>query len=189
MNEDFQFTVNSWTVSRENKEYHTPIFNLFKRNLKLQSEQESLSGDFYVLEVPEWINVLPLTSDNHIVLVEQYRFGIEEPTLEIPGGMVDAGEDPKEAAQRELLEETGYGTNQWESLGKVSANPAIMDNFAHIYLARDCSYKKEPNLDTHERIKVHKIPIDIFLSYVNDGTIDHSIVVAAAGKYLLHQEG
>ncbi|HLR26760.1 MAG TPA: NUDIX hydrolase [Fodinibius sp.] len=187
MNRKFQFTIEPWSVSHENKEYQTPIFNLFRRSMRLQDEAESLSGDFYVLQAPEWINVIPITPENEVVLVEQYRYGIEQPTLEIPGGMVDAGEEPGESARRELLEETGYRSDRWKSLGKVSANPAIMDNFAHIYLAEECVYEKETNFDTHERINVHLVPMQTFLEYVADGTIHHSIVVAAVARYLLMQ--
>lgn len=185
MSSSFQFTIEPWLVSHQNKEYETPIFNLFKRSMYLEDETESLSGNFYVLEAPEWINVIPVTPDDEIVVVEQYRYGIEEPTLEIPGGMVDVGEAPKEAAARELLEETGYRSSSWERLGKVSANPAIMNNFCHLFLAAECTFQGASNPDIHERINVHLIPEQKFLDYVADGIIHHSIVVAAVAKYLL----
>lgn len=154
--------------------------------MRLEAVDEQKSGDFYVLKAPEWINVIPITTDNEVVLVEQYRYGIEEPTLEIPGGMVDQGESPDEAAERELLEETGYAAQKWLSLGKVSANPAIMSNYAHMYLAEGCQYQGEiDNTDEHERINVHLLPVEAFLNHVADGTIHHSIVVAAVARYLL----
>lgn len=184
----FSFTIESWSVTDENKEYTTPIFNLLRRNMKLEADEESNAGIFYVLEAPEWVNVIPITEDNEIVLVEQYRYGIEEPTLEIPGGMVDQGESFREAAERELLEETGYQPDNMESLGKVSANPAIMTNYAHLFLAEDCSHEQAMNPDEHERLHIHRLPVETFLEYVADGTIQHSIVVAAVAKYLLRKK-
>lgn len=133
------------------------------------------------------MNVIALTPEEEMVLVEQYRFGIEKPTLEIPGGMVDAPESPLEGAKRELLEETGYVSDRWTNIGKVSSNPAIQNNFTHLYLARDCRFKGAKNPDTHERINVHTVPIDRFLDLVQDGTIHHAIVVAAVARFLLNK--
>ncbi len=187
--ESFRFTIEPWSVVRENKEYKTPIFNLLHRKMRLESESEHNEGDFYVLEAPEWVNVLPITEDEKVVLVEQFRYGIEQPTLEIPGGMVDSGEAPLEAIRRELAEETGYESEQWESLGKVSANPAIMTNYTHLYWAQNCVFTgfREAESDIHERIKVHALPLEDFLSMVEEGTIHHSIMVAAVARYLLRE--
>lgn len=182
----FSYTIAPWTVIHENKEYQTPIFNLLHRQMRLNAPDEQIEGNFYILDAPEWINVIPVTGDNEVVLVEQYRYGIEEPTLEIPGGMVDAGEKPLGAAKRELREETGYKSDSWQSLGKVSANPAIMNNYTHTYLAEYCYFEGEvPATDKHEQIIVHLFAIEDFLDLVASGTIDHSIVVAAVAKYLL----
>lgn len=156
--------------------------------MELQAEAEHDRGDFFVLDAPEWINVIAMTADQQAVLVEQYRYGTEEPTLEIPGGMVDTGEKPLEAAQRELLEETGYRSDAWSSLGKVSANPAIMTNYTHMYLAENCVFEGAENPDTHERINVHKIPVQDFLELVKDGTVHHAIVLAAVARYLLKRQ-
>lgn len=167
----------------ENKEYITPIFNLLKRRYRLDSEK--LEADFFVIDAPQWINVIALTPDEEVILVEQYRYGIEEPTLEIPGGMVDPGESPPEAIQRELLEETGYVSQQWTGMGKVSANPAIMNNFTHLYLAEECKYAGHENPDPHERINVHLLPLEECLEMVRNDVIHHSIVVAAFAKLML----
>lgn len=187
--ESFRFTIEPWSVVRENKEYTTPIFNLLHRKMRLESGEEHNEGDFYVLEAPEWVNVLPITEDKKVVLVEQFRYGIEQPTLEIPGGMVDSGETPLEAIRRELAEETGYESEKWESLGKVSANPAIMTNYTHLYLAQNCEFTGfwEAEGDIHERIKVHALPLEEFLTMVEEGTIHHSIMVAAVARYLLRE--
>ncbi|PAU94855.1 NUDIX domain-containing protein [Aliifodinibius salipaludis] len=183
----FQFTIEPWSVVRENKEYPTPIFNLLQRKMRLEAKDEKNEGNFYVLEAPEWVNAIPITKDNEVLLVEQYRYGIEQPTLEIPGGMVDPGEEPMESIKRELIEETGYHSANWSSLGKVSANPAIMTNYTHLYLAEDCKLiaSEKPEGDKHERINVHLLSMDEFLDFVADGTIHHSIMVAAVARFLL----
>lgn len=185
---NFEFSVKPWSIVRENKEYSTSIFKLLKQRTRLESAAEVLEGNFYILDAPEWVNVMPLTADEEIILVEQYRHGTQEPTLEIPGGMVDGGESPLEGAKRELLEETGYRSDTWKGLGKVSSNPSMMNNYTHMYIARDCEFVGAQNPDEHERIEVHKMVLDDFLSYVEDGTVHHAIVLAAVARYLLKHE-
>ena len=181
----FAFDVKPWLTVEENKEYSTPIFNLLKRRTRLDSVDENLEGDFYILEAPPWINVIPITPDGEIILVEQFRHGTQSRTLEIPGGMVDAGENPLVGAQRELLEETGYSSESWKSLGKVSSNTSMMNNFTHMYVAEDCEYVGAQNPDEHERIEVHTLAMQQFLEYVEDGSIHHAIVLAAVARFLL----
>src|ERR1044072_4057891 len=84
---------------------------------------------FYVIEAPDWINIIPLTKDNEVVLIEQYRHGTEVVSLEIPGGMVDPGGEPHATAARELFEETGYEAAEVVFLGKTRPNPPIQDNW------------------------------------------------------------
>jgi len=183
-NQKFNFTIAGWQTLKQQVEYTTKIFDLLKREMFYQ--EEGLRGSFFMLRSADWINVVALTRDNDIVLVEQYRYGIEEPTLELAGGMVDAGEDPLTAAKRELLEETGYWSDDWENLGKVSSNPAIQTNFTHTFLAKDCVFKKQQDLGEHEFIKVHVLPLQEFLELTRQGLVHHALVVAAMAKYLLH---
>ncbi len=180
---DFKFSIEPWVTTKEELKYTTNIFKLLSRDMKLESEDHSAT--FSIIEAPEWMNVIPLTSDNEIVLVEQFRYGIEEPTLELPGGMVDAGETHDETARRELLEETGYAGDTWSYLGKVSSNPAFLTNYTHLYVVQNCRKVQEQQLDGNERINIHTMPLDDFLELVQEGTVHHSLVVAAVAKYLL----
>jgi len=144
-------------------------------------------ASFSILEAPDWINVISLTDDDEIVLVEQYRYGTEVPTLELPGGACDPGETPLITSKRELLEETGFTANEWIDLGFVSSNPAMMTNHTHTFLAKGCTKTHEQKLDGNERINVHVIPMDEFLGLVKSGDIDHSLVVAAVAKFMLSE--
>lgn len=135
--------------------------------------------DAYVLECPEWVNVIALTPEESLVLVRQFRHGIERFALEIPGGVVDPGEDPALAARRELLEETGYASDRWEYLGFVDAQPAYQDNRCHTYLALDARLEAQPDLDPGEDIEVLTLPLERLDDAVRDGNIRHALILAA----------
>jgi ADP-ribose pyrophosphatase len=133
--------------------------------------------DFYVIEAPDWINVIPLTKDDEVVLIEQYRQGTEAVSLEIPGGMVDPGEAPRETAARELFEETGYEAGEVIFLGKTRPNPAIQNNWIHTFLARGVEYRREPLNEGTEWTRVRLEPLARIPALIREGAIDHSLVV------------
>jgi ADP-ribose pyrophosphatase len=144
--------------------------------------------DFFVLESPDWINIIPLTPDGEVVMIEQYRHGSEEVTLEIPGGMVDAGESPQAAAEREMLEETGYAaTREAVCLGKVRPNPAIHNNWIHTFLARDVSLRQKPVIESTEHTVVRLVPLADIPRLISDGSINHALVVVGFHWLLLSE--
>ena len=144
--------------------------------------------DFFVIESPDWINIIPLTDAGEVVLIEQYRHGADEISLEIPGGMVDDGESPREAAARELLEETGYAATELIGLGKTRPNPAIQDNWIHTYLARGVEYRHEPVFAGTEHTVVRLVPLEHIPSLIADGTINHALVVVGFYRFGLWQK-
>jgi 8-oxo-dGTP pyrophosphatase MutT (NUDIX family) len=135
--------------------------------------------DFFCIEAPDWINVIPLTRDDEVVMIEQYRHGTNEVTLEIPGGMVDEGESAEGAAARELLEETGYGASRVLSLGRTRPNPAIQNNWLYSFLARDARFQRAPVFDSTEHAAVRLVPLADVPALIADGTISHSLVITS----------
>ncbi|MFQ5655042.1 MAG: NUDIX hydrolase [Planctomycetota bacterium] len=137
-----------------------------------------------VLETPDWVNVIPLTPERRLVVVRQYRFGSGRITAEIPGGMVDAGEDSGAAARRELEEETGYTSDRWSYLGCVEVNPSFHDNLCHHWLAEDVRRTHTPRLDDGEDIHVTTLSLDDAREATRKGEIRHSLVIAALARLL-----
>ena len=132
-----------------------------------------------ILETRSWVNVVAYTSDRKLVVVRQYRFGAGRLTTEIPGGVIDPGEEHGEAARRELREETGYTSKRWTYLGFVQPNPAFHDNFCHHWLAEDCELTDELDLDEGEDIRVRVMTEDQVRKGITDGQIRHSLVITA----------
>jgi 8-oxo-dGTP pyrophosphatase MutT (NUDIX family) len=133
--------------------------------------------DMFVLEQPDWVNVIPLTTDNRVVLVRQWRHGTRSPHLETPGGLMEREERPVDCARRELLEETGYAAGEVIHLGTVHPNPAIQSNLQHYVLARDCRLIADLRLDHAEDICVELASLADIPRLVREGVITHGIVI------------
>lgn len=154
------------------------------RVFKVREDLSRRSSDgaehkFFVIENPDWVNVIALTVNDEIILIEQYRHGTEEIELEIPGGMIDRGEDAALAAQRELLEETGYAAREMILLGKSRPNTALQNNWQYHYLALDCELKSEVKFDDHESVITRLADFADVSQLIADGKITHSLMVAA----------
>jgi 8-oxo-dGTP pyrophosphatase MutT (NUDIX family) len=149
------------------------------REVVRRSPRTGLPGSYTVLHVPSWTNVVALTEDAQVVLVEQYRHGLDIVTLEIPGGVVEPGEEPAAAVVRELLEETGYAGEPPELLGTVHPNPAIQDNACTTWLVKNARRVADPDPDPGEHLAVHTVPRDEIPELLRSGRITHSLVVAA----------
>ncbi|MBI2486720.1 MAG: NUDIX hydrolase [Deltaproteobacteria bacterium] len=176
--------IKKWDLIKSEKLNTCRVFST-RRDISL-SPVTGKDHDFYVIEAPDWINVVAITPDEQIVLIKQYRHGTQSVTLEIPGGMVDPGESPLEAAKRELLEETGYTSNEWIFIGKVHPNPAIQNNTCHMFLAKDVKKVQEPNFEGTEDIVSFLTPAKEIPNLVAEGNITHSLVIGAFYRYCLH---
>lgn len=135
--------------------------------------------DFFVINAPDWVNVLALTPDRHLVLVRQFRYGADDFSLEIPGGVMDPGEDPLTAGLRELREETGFGGGTARVLGCVQPNPAIQGNRCHIVLVEQAVATAPVAWDHDEEIELLTLPVDEVLALARSGGITHSLVLSA----------
>lgn len=152
---------------------------VFRVREDLSRRSDGANGKFFVLENPDWVNIIAVTKNEEIVMIEQFRHGTQNVILEIPGGMVDEGESPETAAKRELLEETGYSSENWVLLGRSHPNPAIQNNKIYHYLALDCEKECDVSFDEHEDIITKLLPLVDAPHEISQGRISHSLVLAA----------
>ncbi len=146
---------------------------------RYRSPRTGQEHDFYLIDSPDWVNVIPLTADGKMILVKQFRFGTKEFSLEIPGGMLDDGDSPAGAAIRELREETGFIGDEPEYLGFVHPNPAIHTNRCYTYLIKNVLFEKPPEQDSTEDVEVEIVPLGDIPKLIQDGIITHALVIAA----------
>jgi ADP-ribose pyrophosphatase len=139
-----------------------------------------------VFEFRSWANVLALTKNNEAVLVKQYRHGVRENLLELPGGVVDDGESPLDGARRELMEETGYSAENIVEVGCIYPNPAIQHNRLFCYVATDVEEVGSQHLDESEEIEVHLVPLDDLIGMVKNGGFLHALHVAVLFQALVY---
>jgi 8-oxo-dGTP pyrophosphatase MutT (NUDIX family) len=167
----------SWTLLSTRPISDHRIFRI--RHDLYRFEPTGLEREFVVLESGDWVNVVPLTDDGQIVLIRQYRHGVREVSLEIPGGIIDPGETAEQAAVRELGEETGYVPRRVRLLGRVRSNPAIHNNHTHMFLAEGCHAAAAPQPEPLEQIEIVLKPVAEVAELVRRGEINHALVICA----------
>jgi ADP-ribose pyrophosphatase len=185
--ERFGAETESWKRLSKEQVADCRVFKV-RRDLSV-SPRDGSEHDFFCIEAPDWINILPLTANAEVVMIEQYRHGSDEVTLEIPGGMVDEGETPEAAASRELVEETGYLSREMLYLGKTRPNPAIQNNWIHTFLARDTVFDHTPVFDSTEHTVVRLVPLKEIPDLISTGVINHALVVTGFYWLSLYQSG
>jgi len=175
-----------WDIISSTRDKSYRVFSL--RTDRARSPRTDQAHDFFILESSSWVNVIPLTADNEVVLVRQYRHGIRDVTLEIPGGLVEDGDTPETAALRELREETGYGASEIIPLSSVHPNPAIQSNLCFTFLATGVLPAGNQEQDEKEDIQVLLRPLAEIPRLIREGDITHSLVLAAFYRYFMEYD-
>lgn len=140
--------------------------------------------DYYVLEYPDWVNVIAITKDGRFVVERQYRHGTQSIDYELCAGTLEKGEKPIDAAKRELLEETGYGGGEWQLYCESCPNPAAMTTTNYTFLAKGVEYSGERHLEKTEDIAVHLMSIEEIKQLVMNGDIRQGQMLAPLWKYI-----
>ena len=135
--------------------------------------------EFHIVEYPNWAATVCIDSKGQFVFVEQYRHGVARSSLELPAGVIEAGEEPAEGARRELLEETGYVSENWQFIGKCATDPCNHSNYAYLFLAKDAYLQEKQALDAEEVIQVRTFSSSDLHQMMEQGDIFHGIHMTA----------
>jgi ADP-ribose pyrophosphatase len=142
------------------------------RKDRCKTPEGKIVDPYYVYEFPDWVTAVPISDDGRVIMVRQYRHGLGETCIEIPGGCIDETDaSPEDAVKRELLEETGYSFSSYKYMGKISANPSTNNNLMHMFLARGGKKVAEQQLDANEEIEVELFTIEEVKQLIKENKI------------------
>jgi ADP-ribose pyrophosphatase len=175
-------TLAKWRRVREEPMSSYRVFDVSR--VTLQDGAGRDRGDAFIMRCRDWCNVLAITPNDEVVLIWQYRFGSDAMSLEIPGGVIDAGETPEHAALRELREETGYEAERVEPLVVVEPNPAMQDNRFHAFVARGARPTAVTKFDAMEELETVLLPLSRLEALLDGGQVTHSLVHVTLETYL-----
>ena len=171
-----------WEILKSAYLFESKWLTVRKDHVKMPSGQEM--DDYYVLEYPDWINVIAITEDGKFIIEQQYRHGTQSVDFELCAGTIEKGEEPLAAAQRELLEETGYSGGRWELYCTSAPNPAAMTNMNYSFLAKGVRYTGGRHLERTEDIKIHLMSYEEVVQLAKNGQIKQGQMLAPLWKYI-----
>lgn len=156
---------------------------LTARRDAVQLPNGEINDEFYVLEYPDWINVIAITPNGDFVFVRQYRYALDLDSVELCAGVIEPGETPEEGARRELLEETGYGGGTWQEIMIIGQNPSTCNNWTHCFLATGVEKLQNQQLDRTEDIEVVLLSRDEVRQMLNSGQLKQALMLAPLWRY------
>ena len=170
--------IKEWPVISREQAGDFGLFSLTQKTVR--SPRTGEISEVQAIQFPDWVLVLALTPQEEVVMVRQFRHGTEQICLELPGGLVDPGDDsPGLSAQRELLEETGYQADEVTFLGECCPQPAILTNKCFFYLAQNAVRVQTQDLDAGEDIEILEVPLKEIAAKIRNEEIDHGMVLLA----------
>ena len=161
---------------------------LTARRDKVQLPDGRIHPEFYVLEYPDWVNVIATTTDGQFVMERQYRHALGKTCYEMPCGVVEQGEELLAAAKRELQEETGFGGGEWRHFLSLSPNPSSNTNMSHTFIATGVQKISDQHLDATEDISVHLLSRDEVFALLQRGDIIQALMAAPLWRYFYEQD-
>ena len=174
--------MKKWKILGQETVCDFKLFKFYRRDLL--NPRKNSEHHFYVMETPDWINVIPVTPEGNIVLIRQYRAGTDAVTTEIPGGVIDKKDaSPEAAARRELEEETAYVSDNLSLLGAVHPNPSFMANTCYFVVAEGARPVGKTHFDPGEDIETFEMAPEELKQAIQSGKIKHALTVAALGLY------
>ena len=172
-----------WKVLESEYLHNRPWLTV--RRETLQMPDGTVVPEYYVLEYPDWVNIIAITKERQFILVKQYRPGIGTTCLELCAGILEADDpSPLVAAQRELLEETGYGGGEWRKFSRVAPNASATNNYSHCFIAENVEKVGEQALDSSEELTVHLYSLEEVREELESGKIIQATMAAPLWKYI-----
>ena len=156
---------------------------LTARKDKVQLPDGRINPEHYVLEYPDWVNVIAVTDKGEFVMVEQYRHGLDDVFLELSAGVAEKNENPEDAARRELLEETGYSGGVWRLLSVICQNPSTCNNYTYCFVAEGVTRRQGQHLDDSEDIAVRLLSRDQVLALLRRDEMKQALMAAPLWRY------